>query len=133
MNAKNDPQPMDPSVPVSKTGVETMPAKRSAYSLEVLIAEFTGAFPETNFETGSEDGRGVSHSVLFDLSMLASADLALFRDLVKATEVDDRIEYVIVDNDQAEIGLWQNPRLRDSREPFGVDEAILALAEGGSL
>lgn len=131
MNDKNTP--MDDGAPESKTATPSTNSPRNCWALKTLVTEFRELFPETATEYSDRDGRNTALSVTFDLTGIPEGDrqsAALLLELLNdpAHNEDKRIEYVLVEDEQALVKMRANPRTQDSREPFGLTDAYEVLA-----
>lgn len=130
---KDKTAPMDDGAPESKTATPTTNSPRTCWAVKTLVAEFQNLFPETTVEYSNHDGRNTALSVTFDLTAIPEderTDAALLMELLNdpAYNEDRRIEYVLIEDEQALVTMRSNPRTQDSREPFGLSEAYEVLA-----
>lgn len=121
------PESMDPAV--REQAIPDIPRTnpRDCYAVQTLVAEVTGLFPETAYETSGPNSFNTSLVVAFDDG--ESPDLfpllALIQSDVRVLAVDrDSIEHRSV------VEFHNNLRTHDSRAPFGLAEAHDILTSG---
>jgi hypothetical protein len=142
MSKKNDkteaPAPMDPSVREESVGTPAVNASRPCWAAKTLVAEVNALFPETPVEYSNPDGRNTMLDVMFDLTTLDPNDVYDLTTLLNllddpAYNVDPRIDSVIAGGQQHAgqvlVAFKSNPRTQDSRDPFGLADALEVLAE----
>ena len=123
--------PMDPSARERAIGTQAQNHPRPCWAMKTLIAEVMDLFPETTYEESGYDGRNTALDVVFDVH--ECPDLAR---LLECVRTDDRV--VDVDYDQhgqmVLVAFRAQPRMQDSREPFGLADAwsILIDEEAGT-
>lgn len=123
--------PMDDSVIERPQGEAKTNRSRNAHGLAVLIKEVLDLFPETPYETSGMDGRNTALDVSFDFTGLDSQDRVDAISLLLVL-TDDRIRAVDAEDGLVLVQFHSNPRIQDSREPFGLDDAWIVLTEGDS-
>ncbi len=126
-------QPMDDSTREVATPVASTNAARPCYAIKTLVAEVLALFPETPVEYTNYDGRNAALSVSFDMTSLSEDDRIDMTNLMTllndpAYNEDQRIEYVIVEDEQVLVTIRSNPRTQDSRARFGLADALSVLA-----
>lgn len=126
--------PMDDSIREEKVGKPAANNARVCYALVTLVSEVSEMFPEVPVEYSNVNGRNTSLDATFDLTPLDVQDRGLFSDLFRllgdsAYNEDRRVAEVVVDGDQVLVSMRNDPRTMDSREPFGMADALLVLAD----
>lgn len=128
------PEPMDPGAQETTTPVVVVNHPRVCYAAQTLVAEVETLFPETPVEYANVNGRNVSLDVIFDLSSMDGHERDNFTALLELCRGDLRIAEVVVadESDQSSVLVsFHNSALtQDLREPFGLEEAWLVMAEG---
>lgn len=133
------PEPMDPSIRENKVAAPKANHSRVCYAIETLVDEMADLFPETPVEYSNPNGRNTALDVLFDLTVLDEPDRALSGDLLMLTQEDPRVDLALLNHEpyysQVLVSMRNDPRTMDRREPFGLADAMLVLAddEEGSL
>lgn len=135
-SAPEGPQPMDATAPERKTGEVATNNQRVCYSLVTLNTEINDLFPGGPIpEFTQPDGRNTLLAVEYDLSMMDEDDridltalLSLLADTVKRS--DSRLASVTIDDElqTAYIEVRSSLRTQDSRESFGLVEALHVLS-----
>jgi hypothetical protein len=131
-------KPMDDGVTERAVGVPVTNSQRVCWAIKTLVAEVHSMFPETTAEYSDYDGRNTALAVTFDLTPLDAdtdrVDLANLLELLNdpAYNDDRRIREVIVESDDSAVyvSMRGNPRTQDSREPFGLADALEVLTGG---
>lgn len=127
-------KPMDDGIRERSIGEMRPNAKRQCWAIKTLVAEVHALFPETVVSYDDYDGRNTALSVTFQLDGFntdTDADdlhnlLALLGD--PAHNEDQRIERVTCGDDEVCILMRSDPRTQDSREPFGLADALSVLS-----
>jgi len=123
--------PMDPSARERVTGIQAQNHPRLCWAMKTLIAEVKDLFPETTYEESGYDGRNTALNVTFDVH--ECPDLVRLLECVKT---DDRVVDVVHDEQEQSVlvAFRAQPRMQDSREPFGLTDAwsILIDDEAGT-
>lgn len=130
--SEKEATPMDPSVREESVGTPTVNTRRVCYAAKTLVAEVEALFPETPVEYSNHDGRNTALDVSFDLTVLDSEDAASFLTLMSllddpAHNDDPRIREVVVEDGAVLVGFKSDPRTQDSRDPFGLADALSVL------
>jgi len=121
---------MDDGIRERNVGEARPNAPRQCWAIKTLVAETAVLFPETPVEYSDYDGRNTALSVTFDLTSLPGGDSVLFNNLMAILDTDERVKEVIAsDYDQAYVLMHSNPRTQDSRDPFGLDDALSILSD----
>jgi hypothetical protein len=129
------PTPMDPSIIEDRVGSAHVNTGRACYAAKTLVAEVEALFPGVPVDYSNRDGRSTALDVSFDLTVLDEPDgqdlvtlLTLLGD--SAHNEDPRIREVMADPGtlQVLVGFRSNPRTQDSREPFGLADALDVLS-----
>lgn len=131
--AKKDtaPAPMDDSVREVANPTTSTNHPRVCWAIKTLVSELTVLFPEIGTpEYGDVDGRNTALSVTFDCSMVDEDDQIDLSALLSVLPVDPRVADTEVGSDQAYVLMHANPRTQDTRDPFGLADAIHAMEEG---
>lgn len=129
-----EPEGMDPSAPETKTpptgevgGMSN--TARVAYAIKQLVKEVEELFPETPVTYGNINGRNTALSVEFDLTSLDKSEREALTNLAGLVESDPRVLDVLPLSESVLITLRANPVTQDSREPFGLADALHVLAD----
>ena len=114
-------------------GIPHVNAPRQCWAIKTLVAEVHTLFPETPVQYSNVDGRNTALAVAFDATGLSEDDRADFINLMQlltdpAYNDDRRIEYGIIEDEQVIISMRSDPRTQDSREPFGLTDALHVLS-----
>lgn len=127
------PQPMDSTVYENRHPVVRTNTQRNCYAIDTLIAEVNALYPEALHEVSGYDGRNTGTDVTFDLSMLLKSDAATLTTLLGLVKSDRRVMGVVEDTEESQVlvSFWTNARIQDSRDPFGLSEALGILAQDG--
>lgn len=121
--------PMDDGIRERSVGEARPNNQRQCWAIKTLVVETHTLFPETPVEYGDYDGRNTALSVTFDCSMLDETEQVLFTDLLRILDTDERVKDTEVGSDQVYVLMHSNPRTQDSREPFGLDDALSILSD----
>lgn len=121
------PEMMDPSAPEGDAVVHTN-RERNVYALDTLVKEVVALFSETTYEVSNRTRFNAALDVQFDTH--ESSGLSVLLSLV---EDDERVAEVVVDVDDVLVRFRGNPRLQDSREPFGLAEAWSVMNESAGV
>lgn len=126
-------EPMDDTVHEARVGAPKTNTQRQCWAAKTLAAEVLDMFPETPVEYSNYDGRNTALDVSFDLTGLDSQDradmltvLSLLDD--SAYNEDQRIREVTAEDGQVLVSFRSSARTQDSREPFGIADAMSVLS-----
>lgn len=124
------PESMDSSAREQVVPMTPSTNHRDCYALLTLVAEVTGLFPETTYETSGANAFNTALVVQFTAH--ETPDLYPLLSLI---ESDGRVAEVLYDasEDSVLVSFHSNFRTQDSREPFGLAEAHAILTSGGSI
>jgi hypothetical protein len=119
-------QPMDAGAEETSTPMAAMPNERNARALDTLISEVVALFPETTYEVGNRNGRGVALSVTF-----ATHETDGLPALLSLVAGDARVLDVTYDEqeDSVLVHLWNRGRTQDLRDSFNLADAWLVLSD----
>lgn len=134
MNDKKVVKPMDDGIREQAVGVPNANNRRVCYAIKTLVAEVLELFPETPVEYSNYDGRNTALDVTFDLTVLNADDRETLSTLLqllgdRAYSEDQRIREVTYDDSAVLVSIISGPRTQDIREPFGLADAYVVLAE----
>lgn len=134
MSGKDKSTPMDATIREERVGTPAVNRQRVCWAAKTLVAEVDELYPEIPVEYSNHDGRNTALDVTFDLTVLDSTDSDMLVTLLELTSSDSRIAYVIVgDEDVVLVSFEGNPRTQDSRDPFGLSDALGVLTEGDDM
>lgn len=130
-------KPMDDSIRERSEGQPIPTRERTCWAIKQLLSEVEALFPETPYEVGDRDMRGVALVVNFDVSGLEGGDSVVFNSLIEALSSDARVEEIATEDfGFASVRMRSSLRTQDDRTPFGLSEAYSILVEdefdGGS-
>lgn len=120
-------QPMDPSIREESTGTVHVNNPRVCWAAKTLVIEVEELFPETPVEFGIRDLRNTALSVTFDLTSQHGPDRDMLTALLELVDTDARVAEVVIEEDSAFVRFHSNPRIQDSRDPFGLADALDVL------
>jgi hypothetical protein len=131
MSKSEKNQPMDSTAREVLIPVEFTNNTRVCWAAKTLVAEVEELFPETPVEYSNYDGRNTALDVAFDLTTLDREDSEMLSTLLIVVRGESRVREVVADYDtqQVLVGFKSDPRTQDSREPFGLGDALLVLDE----
>jgi hypothetical protein len=120
---------MDPSIRENPVGKMAVNAGRACWAAKTLVAEVLELFPETPVEYSNPDGRNTALDVSFDTTVHDTLDGELLATVLDLSRSDSRIKDIDGEDGQVIVSFKSNPRTQDSREPFGLGDALLVLDE----
>jgi hypothetical protein len=132
--SKEVAEQLDPSIREARVGTASTNTQRVCYAAKTLVAEVMEMFPETPVEFSNFDGRNTALDVTFDLTAISGdddrADLTTALTLLDdpAYNEDARIAAVLVEDGAVLVSFKSNAATQDSREPFGLIDAMSVLA-----
>ena len=126
------PGQMDRSLRETVDGVPHVNTKRPCWAAKTLAEEVTELFPETRITYDNYDGRGAALDLGIDMADLNSQgreDLSQLIHLLGGAE--GRIDVAVEDVSERTIlvSFRSSARTQDSREPYGLGEALDVLSE----
>jgi hypothetical protein len=123
---------MDSSTREAPVGTPSTNTKRTCWAALTLVAEVHEVFPETPVEYSNYDGRNTALDVTFDLTGLTSPDDDDLASALQLVETDERVDTVILGGTTHEgqvlVSFKSSLRTQDSREPFGILDALSVLS-----
>lgn len=126
------PQPMDAGAPERAVAEAATNNQRVAYGLVTLMTEIHALFDSVIPEYKEPDGRNTLLAVALDLSEMDEDDRTDLTALISLFDLHSapRIESITVDDEEqsAYIKMRSNPRIQDSRQPFGLAAALEVLS-----
>lgn len=130
-----EPKAMDPDLQESSLSTDAaLVIARHCYSIDTLVSEVLGLFPETIVTYGDPNGRDVALSATFETEESGFGPL---REILSIVGLGERIAMVSTDLVGGRITVFvrNTPATYDSREQFGLAEAFAVLIEDqeGSL
>lgn len=126
---KKAAEPMDPSARETAKPEAVVRNVRHAYALETLVAEVETVFGEAIVTYGDPNNWQVIHEVTFETP---DSSPMLAEVLLEVARQDERLMgdvYLDDDLSQAFVQFWPNPRIRDSRDGFGLAEILAVFSE----
>ena len=129
-NEPKTPEPMDVTVTEAKVGTPSGNSQRVCHAAKTLVGEVREMFPETPAEYSNYDGRNTALDVTFDLTALDSQDKSDFIALMTLFDFDGdpRVSEVLAEDGALLVSFNSNPRTQDSREPFGLVDAMSIIS-----
>ena len=130
--AKNDKksEPMDTNIRERSVGEIHQNMKRTCHAIKQLVAEVAELFPETPVEYSNYDGRNTALGVTFDLTVHDNDEAITLCQLLGLVETDERVEQVIVEDQQGYVLIKSHPLTQDSRDSFGLADTYEVLTDG---
>lgn len=129
---KTGPQPMDPRIKENPSPVARANSPRVCHGIKTLVAEFNELFPETTVEYSNYEKYNTATDVTFDMTAIPEDGREQATQLLKLTELDTRVDYVLTSDEGVLVSFKPSLRTQDSRDPFGLGTAWLLLADGES-
>lgn len=120
-----EPEGMDPSAQEHFVGKPHVNQPRVCYGIKTLVGEVLELFPKTIFETSEPNDRNVDLAVTFVIDDPWLADVLLL------IEPGARVDEIFHDgeNKTLKVHFRNSARTQDSREPFGLAEALEILED----
>ena len=126
-------QPMDPTTKEVLVGTPQINRQRVCWAAKTLVAEVDELFPETPVEYSNYNGRNTALDVTFDFTVLDLPDRDTAIALLELLSTDSRVDEVIEGGAQMDaqvlVSFKPNATTQDSREPFGLGDALVVLDE----
>lgn len=132
-----EPESMDPSIREGRVGTPQANTERPCWAISTLNEEVWALFPETPVEYSDVNGRNTALSVTYDCTALdVETDRIDLPNLLALIRDDARVDQVLISKDDEKVNIdyvlvqmRSNPRTQDNREPFGLADALLIMAE----
>ena len=116
--------PMGGNVPEESRGQAEALSNRNVWAIDVLIEEVASLF-RTKAETSEPNWLNANTVVTFTPAEDEWADMAV---VMPAIFDDERVESVLVSHENTiTVKMVANAVLYDTRDPFGLDDAVLGL------
>lgn len=123
-------EPMDAAIREARTGTPATNSERACYAAQTLADEVRSMFPETPVEYSNYNGRNTALDVSFDLTGMDESERSDLMPLLTMVEDTDlRVREVLAEDGSVLVSFWPSPRTQDSRDSFGLADALMVLAE----
>ena len=122
------PEPMDAGAPERDNAEPVANNPRACYAAKQLVKEVLNLFPETEYGFTSYTPRNVALVVWF--AAKDDGEETELDQLLRLVDADPRVEKITYDdNEHLAVVFHNRPRTQDLRDPFGLDEALMVLAD----